>query len=67
MAEMIKFSWKNEEILLNVANLAYIKMNRDKNTVMLRTMVPNGERHQRFKLTGDDAIDVINQIDNLSN
>ena len=66
MAEMINFNLKDEEYFINIANLAYVKMDRENQVVTLRTMIQSDTAKKRFTLNGEEAAKVISQIDKLS-
>lgn len=65
MADIINFKFKGNEFFVNIAFVAFVKVNRSKETVDLRVAMPGSENQKSFSLTGPQALHVIEQIDDL--
>ena len=65
MADLIHFEHKGKEYFLNVEQLLFARVDRKKELVKLVFTIGDGKRHKEFDISGEDANNVIEQLDIL--
>jgi len=63
MAEFLSFEYQGDQIMVNVAQLAYAQTNVENKSAVLKVRITEGTAgYRHFELTGNEAMKVIQQL-----